>query len=190
MIAIVVDTKFARRQVTFGITKINPATKVIRSVLALNGSPSAKPNMLAQGAANKLVQKLTTKAPMSSRDSRLNSGSGSAARSFATSMPHDTPRPLRAMHNAAPKANKQPQKRLGSGPTFSPSPVTPWLRITKATPINPTDSSNTSGGVGFRGCRQNCDRVANCWKQGECGRWGYDGSAPAPRYDRCRLGSG
>ena len=35
-----------------------------------------------------------------------------------------------------------------------------------------------------RGCRQNGGRVVNCWKWGECGRWGYDGSAPAPRYDR------
>ena len=35
-----------------------------------------------------------------------------------------------------------------------------------------------------KGCRQNCDRVVNCWKWGECGRWGHDGSAPAPRYDR------
>ena len=40
-----------------------------------------------------------------------------------------------------------------------------------------------------RGCRQNGGRVVNCWKWGECGRWGYDGSAPAPRYDRCGLGA-
>ena len=43
----------------------------------------------------------------------------------------------------------------------------------------------------IRGCRQNNDKVVDCWKWGECGRWGYDGSAgwPAPRYDRGRLGA-
>ena len=40
-----------------------------------------------------------------------------------------------------------------------------------------------------RGCRQNDARVIDWYESGECGRWGYDSSAPAPRYERCRLGT-